>query len=262
MPFVSSSDSVKIHYEVLGDGDVTLIFVGGWGVPTARKVWRHQLSFSSVHRLVLLDLAGHGKSGKNRKHYTMELFAQDVRAVVEKLDLKNIILIGHSMGGPVILEAERLLSDRVIGLIPLDSLSVIPEVGFMGLEDDVIEERMKPYTEDFIGATTALFEYYLSDKFEPQDVEEVRKTPPTLDRRSMLSAWVELYKWDLNSVLPRITKPIKCIVAGKDFPKNMRGGYNSTFDAVYLEDLGHLLFAEDPKRFNEVLSNCISELLQ
>jgi pimeloyl-ACP methyl ester carboxylesterase len=260
MSIVSSIDGVEIVYEVFGEGDITLVFVGGWGVPTAKKVWKHQLSFSSKYRLVLLDLAGHGQSGKNREDYMMELFAQDVRAVVESLDLRNVILIGHSMGGPVILEAERLLLDRIIGLIAVDSLFLNPERPYVGKHEEAIKEIVKPLEEDFVSTVTGIYSSWLSDRFDPQDAEEIENTPLSLDRRSMISAFVELQKWDIHKVLPRITKPIKCILAGKDFPQKMREEYNRVFDTTYLEDLAHLLFIEDPARFNEVLHERIREL--
>ena len=55
MPFAASIDDIEIHYESIGEGDVALVFVGGWGVPTVRKVWRHQMFLSSKYRLVFLD---------------------------------------------------------------------------------------------------------------------------------------------------------------------------------------------------------------
>ena len=261
MSFVSSIDDVEIYYEVLGEGDISLVFIGGWAAPTAKKVWKHQLSFSSKYKLVLLDLAGHGKSGKNRETYTMELFAQDVRSVVENLDLSNIILIGHSMGGPVILETEKLISERTIGLIAIDSLFLNFGDSYIGKENHIIKEIVKPLEEDFTATVTAIFKSFLSDKFDPQDVEEIERTPLSLDRRSMISAFVELQRWDLHKVLPQITKPLRCIIAGKSLSKEYRADYDRIFDAAYLEDIGHLLFIEDPTRFNGLLDDRITELL-
>ncbi len=133
MPTVTSIDGIEIFYEVLGEGAIALVFVSGWGTVTGMQAWKYQLLLSSKYRLVLLDLAGHGKSDKNRETYIMELSGQDVKSVVEKLDLRNIILIGYSMGGAVILEAEKLVSDRTIGLITTDSLfSEFPESTYVG----------------------------------------------------------------------------------------------------------------------------------
>lgn len=73
--------------------------------------------FSAKHRVVTLDLAGHGHSGLARTRYTMKAFGEDVQAVTQAVGGRRVILIGHSMGGSVIAEAARLLPGRVIGLI-------------------------------------------------------------------------------------------------------------------------------------------------
>ena len=52
----------------------------------------------------------------------MAAFAQDVRAVVEALSLKKVVLVGHSMSGNVVLEAAKAMPERVVGLIPVDTL--------------------------------------------------------------------------------------------------------------------------------------------
>ncbi|MDH5743438.1 MAG: alpha/beta hydrolase, partial [Candidatus Aminicenantes bacterium] len=55
--------------------------------------------------------------------WTMEAYGEDVVAVVNKLKLQEVILVGHSMGGYVILEAARRLPERIIGLVGVDTLN-------------------------------------------------------------------------------------------------------------------------------------------
>jgi pimeloyl-ACP methyl ester carboxylesterase len=71
--------------------------------------------------VVALDLAGYGQSGGGRKDWTMAAFGQDVVSVVEALGLKRVVLIGHSLGGPAVLEAARRMPGRVVGLVLVDS---------------------------------------------------------------------------------------------------------------------------------------------
>ena len=111
---VLSKDGVPISYEVYGSGEPTLVFVHGWSCDA--RYWRAQVQhFSKKHRVVTLDLAGHGHSGITRSHYTMSAFGEDVRAVTEATGSRSVILMGHSMGGSVIAEAARLMPNRVIG---------------------------------------------------------------------------------------------------------------------------------------------------
>ncbi len=92
-----SSDNIPISYSVYGQGKITLLFVHGWSCDS--RYWYKQISsFSKKYRIVTIDLAGHGHSGYARKDYTMPLFGDDVKSVIETLDAENVILIGHSMG--------------------------------------------------------------------------------------------------------------------------------------------------------------------
>lgn len=116
----SSDDGVPIAYEVRGQGPTTLVFVHGWSCD--RNYWRHQMdAFQGEYRVIAVDLAGHGASGKGRTAWSIPNFANDVAAVVRAVDAKDVVLIGHSLGGPVVVEAGLLLPDRVIGVVGVDA---------------------------------------------------------------------------------------------------------------------------------------------
>jgi pimeloyl-ACP methyl ester carboxylesterase len=78
-------------------------------------------AFQGDYRVIALDLAGHGASGKGRTAWNIPNFANDVAAVVRAADARNVVLIGHSLGGPVVAEAGLLVPDRVIGVIGVDA---------------------------------------------------------------------------------------------------------------------------------------------
>jgi pimeloyl-ACP methyl ester carboxylesterase len=101
--------------------------------------------------VVTVDLAGHGASGLNRNGWTMAAFGQDVVAVVEQLGLTQTVLIGHSMGGPVIVEAAWHMPSRVLGLVGADTLSN-PERNRTQAD---IKARVAPLQADFRQAARA-----------------------------------------------------------------------------------------------------------
>ena len=139
-----SKDGVPIAYEQYGAGEPTLVFVHGWSCDS--RYWRAQIDhFAKKYRVVVLDLAGHGHSGLTRNRYTMQAFGQDVRAVVEAVGGRSVILIGHSMGGQVIAEAARLMPDRVIGLIGVDTFDNIE----YPLTRKELEQMIAPLVDDF-----------------------------------------------------------------------------------------------------------------
>jgi len=117
---VTAADQVAIKYETAGRGEPALVFVHCW--TCNRGYWDKQVEhFAKDHQVVRLDLAGHGESGRERKDYTVEAFGGDVAAVVEKLGLQRVVLIGYSMGGSVSVEAAKRLGDRVIGVVGIDT---------------------------------------------------------------------------------------------------------------------------------------------
>jgi pimeloyl-ACP methyl ester carboxylesterase len=258
MPYVSSIDNENIYYEILGNGDISLVFVGGWLAPTGKETWKYQLDFASKYKIVLVDLSGYGKSSNGRKNHTMNLYGHDIKAVVEKLNLNAVILIGISMGGAVILEAEVLISTRTIGLIPIDSL--FPESHYERRNEEEIANIMKPYEDDFGSASKNLLYSLISDKFNPKDVEDWENAIEQMDKDAMNSALRELVKWDFRDILLTIKKPIKCIVSQKTLPQeNQRKRYTKIFDTVFINDVGHLMNLEDPEKFNSALNRRIEE---
>ncbi|MGI0150297.1 MAG: alpha/beta fold hydrolase [Thermoplasmata archaeon] len=143
---VKSTDGVDIRYEVEGRGAPAIVFVHGWSCD--RTYWRAQIEhFAKSHLVVAIDLAGHGDSGPGRKDWTIEAFGADVRAVLEALDLRDAVLVGHSMGGPVIVEASRLAPDRVAALVAVDTLADVE--GKMSPEE--LEGFLAPMRADFRG---------------------------------------------------------------------------------------------------------------
>ena len=89
-------------------------------------------------------LAGHGESALGRKDWSIAAYGGDGAAVVKKLDLTRVILIGHSMGGDVIAEAARQLLGRVAGMIFVD---VYKQLG-SGRRPESVQSRQMPHTLD------------------------------------------------------------------------------------------------------------------
>lgn len=117
---VQSADGVTIRYDVYGSGEPALVLVAGWSNP--RTIWgEHVHTLSRTNRVVALDLAGHGQSDANRTGWTMDAFGEDVVAVVDQVGLDDVVLVGFSMGGSVVLEAAERLGDRVRGIVLVDA---------------------------------------------------------------------------------------------------------------------------------------------
>jgi sigma-B regulation protein RsbQ len=109
---------VKVHYRDEGRGKDALIFVHCWGCNM--QFWKDQFGAYPQYRTIFLDLPGHGQSDKPNTEYTMEYFARAVEAVMRDAGVKHAVLVGHSMGAPVIRNFYKLYPEKTLGLVSVD----------------------------------------------------------------------------------------------------------------------------------------------
>ena len=108
-----------MHFRRAGRGSPALVFVHGFACNL--EDWRHQVArFSPSNETVACDLRGHGRTPGRPHECSIEHYGGDVAALVNNLELESCILIGHSMGCRVVLEAARLLGNKVSGIVLID----------------------------------------------------------------------------------------------------------------------------------------------
>jgi len=250
-----SGDGVPIDYTVEGRGEPALVFVHCWNCD--RHFWDAQLrAFRRSHRVVAIDLAGHGQSGKGRKDWTIEAFGDDVKAVVDKLGLKRVVLVGSSMGGPVALEAARKLGDRVVGIVAVDTLQNVEQKA----PPEQVDKLLQEMTADYKGQTT---KFIGENLFSPTTPPAVRKrvltvaTSASPDRSVAMLRAAMLY--DPVPPLGEIRVPIRAINSDK-YPTNVEANrrHIPQFDVALMKGAGHYLMLEDPGRFNALLADALS----
>ena len=108
-----------MHFLRSGRGSPTLVFVHGFAC--MHEDWRCQLEyFERTHEVVACDLRGHGRTPGRPHECSIEHYGGDVAALVNNLDLARVVLVGHSMGCRVVLEAARLIPDKVARVVLVD----------------------------------------------------------------------------------------------------------------------------------------------
>jgi pimeloyl-ACP methyl ester carboxylesterase len=257
---VPAVDGVLIAYEARGVGPTSLIFIHGWC--SNRSFWREQLDgMADKYRVVAIDLPGHGDSGRARQEWSIASFANDVITVIKELDLKRAVLIGHSMGGLVSLEAARLLPQRVIGVIGIDTIS------------DVEAEKQTEMTDQIIAALEADFEgsmaMFMPHMFSPNTAPELVKwaTESSLkaDQGMALAIMRAVSRLDEKELLSSVDVPVRCIYAAPKDSSESRSfvqtnGKYADFNAVFVEGVGHFLHLEAPQSVNHHLRVFLGEL--
>lgn len=249
---VASADGVSIHYVTEGSGSPALVFIHGWSGDTT--VWDAQMKrFAPAHQVVAIDLGGHGASGRGRKEWTIPAFGQDVRAVVEKLGLKRAILVGHSMGGSVIVEAARLMPDRVILLVPVDTLQDVERK----FAPDQIEAFLAPFRQDFPKATDAFIRGFFPEGTDPALVDRVAKKAAAAPPEIAVAALAGLFGHDLPAALDQVKIPIHAINSDR-YPTNLEGNRrHARFEVTLMAGVGHFPMMEAAVKFNEALEGVL-----
>lgn len=251
-----SKDGVPISYSVYGNGKSTLVFVHGWSCN--RSVWREQVPFfEKEHRVVTLDLAGHGSSGDGRTVYSMEAFGEDVAAVVREAGADEVILIGHSMSGAVIIEAGEIIPDRVVALVGIDTMQDFELV----FTPEQAEEFLKPFKADFRGTTDSFVRAMFVEGTDPALVDEVAALMSGASARVGISAMEEMIRTSYVADPPKVTAPIWCLNADL-WPTRpeVNRKYVPEFNLRIMPGVGHFLMLESPEEFNRRLDGIIKEI--
>ena len=250
----TSTDGIPISFEAAGSGIRALVFVHGWSCD--RTYWHQQVAaFADAYRVVTIDLAGHGASGAGRASWTMPSFGADVVAVADALQLRDIVLIGHSMGGDVIVEAALSLGDRVAGIVWVDTYHRLTEPE----TPDQVDAFLTPFRADFVGATRSLVQHMFPSGSDAGLVEKIARAmsaaPPHVAFDTLRHAFSN--EGPVMAALPRLHAPVVAI--NPDYrPTDEASLGRYGVEVVIAADVGHFLMLEDPKQFNRLLAGVLA----
>jgi pimeloyl-ACP methyl ester carboxylesterase len=253
-------DGVHIEYRIVGKGDPAIVLIHGWA--TDANYWNAQIDpLKAKYTVVAIDLAGHGGSTKSRTDWSMEKYGEDVTTVLQRIPNQQLILVGHSMGGTVALEAARTLGSRVIGIVVVDALK---SVGLPPIPAAEIQKRVAPFRTDFIGSvrkyvTEELFEKGADPMFVQKVAYDMSLEPPEVGVPSLEA----LLSMDLKSVLADIKVPVLAINSdlGATDDARIRKSLPS-FKSDVIPHTSHFLMMEVPDRFNPILMRDIDTLVR
>jgi pimeloyl-ACP methyl ester carboxylesterase len=248
----ASVDGIRLHSSSTGNGKGTLVFVHGWTCDASS--WEAQVpEFAKKYRVITLDLPGHGKSASPADgRFSMDLFARAVEAVRAESGAGKIVLVGHSMGAPVIRQYARLYPQHVAALVAVDGPLDMRQFG--GGDG-------RPFTPPPMTGAEGMKnrEAMIQSMFTPN-------TAPAIQQhvlKMMLAAPEATAAGAMNAVMdPALRKadvtpmPALAIYAGTAQMPNVEEARKvlPKFEATQVAGTGHFVMMEKPAEFNRLLT--------
>lgn len=239
-----SFDGSDIAFRDRGGDGTTLVLLPGWACD--QTVWDGTVQSLTRHglRIVTLDFAGFGLSSAGRRVWAIENFARDVRAVLEHLDLREVVLVGHSMGGAVALEAAYLCQDRVAAVIGCDSFTYA--AFYDRIDERMIDGLMAPLRADFAASVRTMIGAYLLPDGDPAVALFVKDMMAGADPQVAVPAMEAFLRWDIGPSLARCPAPVATINAAHFLEPAAQRRFEPLMTIRAIEGVGHFLMREQP----------------
>ena len=239
-------DATKIHYVSEGKGKDAIVLVHGWSCNLGH--WRDQVpELSKRARVIALDLPGHGMSDKPDTTYSMDFFAAAIDAVMKDAKVERAVLVGHSMGTPVVRQFYRKYPQKTLALVIVDG----------GLRPFGTKEQREQFMAPLRGpnykdAGAQMFTAMTATLSEV-DKERVKSSFLNTPQKVLVSAMESMADESLYAT-DKINVPVLAILAKSPFwPADTEQFLRSLapdLDYQMWEGVSHFLFMDKPKEFN------------
>jgi pimeloyl-ACP methyl ester carboxylesterase len=247
-------DGVRLGFDDVGKGE-SVVLVHGWGCN--RMFFKPQVdALSAHHRVISLDLRGHGTSDAPEQDYTMQMFANDISWLCGKLDVHKPIVVGHSMGGTAVLELAALYPDVVKGIVLIDSL-LFPPASFVDQLKPVAEAL---YTDDYRAILRQVAGALFIASDDPARKEWILSAMESTPQHVLASAFANhVTEYDASDAAVRCRVPAAYIGAAR--PLGDVAKLKIKCHEVLISQTlgaGHFLTLEAPDQLNAMLMRFIS----
>lgn len=210
MPTYRTPDRVKLNFRVAGEGRPAIILIHGWASrlddwqPVASSLARH-------HRVLRMDLRGHGRSEAPTSGYSIRQFADDVAALARSQRIRDAIIVGHSMGSTVALELARRHPRIARALVLVD-----------GAVDHYTTAREVERTEPWRRLTEAPYDEAIVELYshffpDPRDVDLAMRVVAGAARtpeHAALASWRSTLTVNIPAIAKQVKQPVLYVCGG------------------------------------------------
>jgi len=253
-------NNTNIAYNQYGNGDTTLLFVHGWCIN--KEYWNNQSKyFSDKYKVVTLDLPGFGRSGKNRSEWTFENYTDDINEFIKAEKLKNVILIGHSMSGDILLMMDTKYPESVIGIVGVDNLKK-PGVKLSEEESKQVEGFFAMLDSNFSGTVETytkqtLFPPSADTSIVNRVVNDFKMNDPVIAAK-VLRSLLDVSQKE-RDMMQQLQHTLYLVNSDTDTTQidSLKEYCKASAEVVYVHGTGHYPMIEKPAEFNAALEKVI-----
>eukprot|EP01025_Chloroclados_australasicus_P065859 TRINITY_DN8987_c0_g3_i1.p1 TRINITY_DN8987_c0_g3~~TRINITY_DN8987_c0_g3_i1.p1 ORF type:complete len:330 (-),score=24.95 TRINITY_DN8987_c0_g3_i1:582-1436(-) len=261
-----TSDGVKIVYDKLGNGnhDQIVVFLHGWSGS------KHYFDLNATQvakfcQVYIVDLRFHGESGKPQWGFHVARLAADLREFLVFEDLKDVTLVGTSMGASIIWSYFELFAgDRVgkavfVDQAPLQNLADDWKLGSKGCYDTASLARLQYSLEkDFDDFARQNGKACLTQQIRPEVLEVLEKETLKCMPKQLGKLMADHTQLDWRPILPLIKVPcLNCVGRKSDiFPWEGVAAVSEMIPdccTVFFEECNHWLYIEEPRKFADLI---------
>lgn len=248
--YFTTSDGVRLHYLEAGSGPA-LVFVPGWTNPA--WIWQPQIRhFSKKYRVVALDPRSQGESEQVTEGHYPERRAQDVKELIEQLQLAPAVVVGFSMGVTEVLSyVDQFGTDFLSGVVLVDDR--------IGSENNIQElKELLGHIKQFNLNRRQFIEQFLPLAFknpQPEEyIEKVRAAALKIPANTAIALLAGYMGRDWRPVLEKLDKPVLyTITKSLESQGEMLKTRLPLARVELFPEAGHVIFADEPERFNAIL---------
>jgi pimeloyl-ACP methyl ester carboxylesterase len=252
----ASVDGLAIHSSSTGSGKATVIFIHGWTCDSSS--WAAQVPALAKHyRVITLDLPGHGKSASPKDgKLSMDLFARAVEAVRAEAKADSVVLVGHSMGAPVIRQYARLYPQHVAGLVAVDG-----PLDLRGFPPPEFKQPPPMVGAEGLKAREKMIRGMFIPETAPALQEHILKMMLGTSEATANGALAAVFDPSLSKT-DVIKAPALAVYAGTGKPPDPKAAKEvlPNYEGTQVPGTGHFLMMEKPDEFNRLLTGFLNKI--
>lgn len=255
-------DGTALFYEEKGDEGLPILLVHAWCCDHTYFTPQIEHFANRGHRVVAVDLRGHGQSDKPHQHYTVQVFADDLAWICDQIGVEKPVVVGHSLGGIIAFDLAARYPELPSVVVMLDAAVVLPSAARAAIPSFLETLRGSGYRE-------ALRDFVANSLFIPTDDQErknrVLKSMSSAPQHVVVSAFEGLFDYDPTEATGGLLVPAVYIAADElNARSDMARFHELAPRLLYGKTVGsgHFCQLEVPEQVNAMIERFLTVSLE